>query len=177
MKSGKQNTLTSVLFVIYMLLLIGIILFKLPFYSSEISDGIRVINLIPYQGAISENGIILSHDIVYNFLMFVPFGIYISMLKNDWSFVKKLLLIIGLTFAFEVIQYAFAMGRTDITDIINNTFGGIVGIGIYAVLFKIFREKTNKIVNVIALIVTICVVLRFGYLFYLSNIVMRRLRP
>lgn len=58
MKSEKRNILTIVLFVVYILVLTGIILFKLPFYS-EISDGIRVINLIPLQGSFDENGVIL----------------------------------------------------------------------------------------------------------------------
>ncbi|MBE6904901.1 MAG: teicoplanin resistance protein VanZ [Ruminococcaceae bacterium] len=173
MKSEKQNTLTIVLFVIYILVLTGIILFKLPFYS-EISDGIRVINLIPFQGSFDENGVILLREIVYNILLFIPLGIYICMLKSEWPFVKKTLPIIGLTLALEVIQFIFAIGRTDITDIFNNTLGGIIGIGIYALLFKIFQNRTIKVVNILALAFTVCIVSRFTYLFYLSHFVMRR---
>lgn len=173
MKSEKQNTLTIILFVIYILVLTGIILFKLPFYS-KISDGIRVINLIPFQGSFDENGVILLREIVYNILLFIPLGIYICMLKSEWSFVKKTLPIIGLTLALEVIQFIFAIGRTDITDIFNNTLGGIIGIGIYALLFKIFQNRTIKVVNILALVFTVCIVSRFTYLFYFSHFVMRR---
>lgn len=173
MKLQKKNILTIALFIVYLLLLIGIILFKLPFYSAEISDGIRVINLIPFQGSFDENGIVLSHEIIYNILLFIPLGIYICMLKSDWPLIKKLLPIICLTLAFEVIQYVFAMGRTDITDIFNNTLGGVIGIGIYVLLSKIFKNRTIKVVNVFALAVTVYVVLHFAYLFYLSHFVMR----
>ena len=177
MKPEKRNSLTIALFVVYMLLLVGIILFKLPFYSEKISDGIRVINPIPLQGSFDENGVIILREIIDNILLFIPLGIYICMLKSEWSFIKKVLPIICLTIAFEAIQFIFAMGRSDITDVLGNTLGGMIGIGIYALLFKIFKNRTVKVVNIIALVVTVCVVLRFAHLFYLSHFVMRRLHP
>ncbi|MEA4994841.1 hypothetical protein SDC9_72892 [bioreactor metagenome] len=177
MKSEKRNTLTIILFVVYMLLLTGVILFKLPFYSEKLSDGIRVINLIPLQGSFDENGAIILREIIDNILLFIPLGIYICMLKSERSFMKKVLPIICLTIAFEVIQFVFAIGRSDITDVLGNTLGGIIGIGIYALLFKIFNSRTVKVVNVFALAVTVYVVLRFAYLFYLSHFVMRGLHP
>lgn len=174
MKSEKRNMLTIVLFTVYMLLLTGIILFKLPFYSEKISDGIRVINLIPLQGSFDENGVILLREIIYNILLFIPFGVYVCILKSEWPFIKKVLPVIGLSLTFEVIQFIFAMGRTDVTDVLGNTLGGIIGIDIYALLFKIFKSRTVKIINILALLLTVCVVLRFAYLFFLSHFVMGR---
>lgn len=172
MKSKKRNTLTIVLFIVYILLLTGVILFKLPFYSEKISDGIRVINLIPFQGSFAENGVILLREIIQNILIFIPLGIYIYMIKYEWLFMKKVIPIIGLSLSFEAIQFIFAIGRTDVTDLFDNTLGGIIGIGISAILFKIFKNRTVKIVNMLALVLTICVVLRFAFLFYLSHFVM-----
>lgn len=177
MEPEKRNTLTIVLFVVYMLLLTGIILFKLPFYSPEISDGIRVINLIPFQGSFNENGNLILRDIIQNTLLFIPLGIYIGMLKGQWPFNKKILPVIGLTLSFEIIQFIFAMGRTDITDVLDNTLGGIIGIGIYALMRRLFKDWTVKAVNTLALAATVCVVWRFTHLFYLSHFVMGRLRP
>ncbi|WP_333650139.1 VanZ family protein [Lacrimispora sp.] len=172
MKSKERNTLTIVLFIVYILLLTGVILFKLPFYSEKISDGIRVINLIPFQGSFDENGVILLREIIQNILIFIPLGIYIYMIKYEWSFMKKVLPIMGLSLSFELIQFIFAIGRTDVTDLLDNTLGGIIGIGMSAVIFKIFKNHTVKIVNMLALVLTVCVVLRFAYLFYLSHFVM-----
>lgn len=177
MKPKNQNTLTYILFTIYFLLLIGIIIFKLPFYSEVLSDGVRVINLIPFQGSFDSGGMIDFREIRDNILIFVPFGIYLCMLKSKWSFVKKAISIIGLTLTFEIIQFIFAIGRTDITDIIGNTLGGIIGIAIYALLFWVLKDKTNEVINMLALIVTVCVVIWFARLFYLSHFVMRGLRP
>ena len=177
MKSENRNKLTIALFVIYMLLLTGVILFKLPFFSSEISDGIRVINLIPFQGSFDDSGTIDFREIRDNILIFIPLGIYICILKSKWPFMEKVLPIVALTLAFEAIQFIFAIGRSDITDVLDNTLGGVIGIGIYALLFKIFKNRTVKVVNILALVVTVFVVLSFAYLFYLSHFVMRRLHP
>ncbi len=78
----RQTVLTVMLFTIYILLLTGVILFKLPFYSPE-SEAERAINLIPFQGSFDDNGVLILREIVYNVLLFVPLGVYItSYFKN-----------------------------------------------------------------------------------------------
>ena len=174
MKDGKQSTLITVLLIIYLLILAGVILFKLPFYSPVISDGIRVINLIPFKGSFDENGALLLHEIMNNILIFIPLGIYICLLKREVPFIKKVTVILCTSLLFEILQFVFALGRTDITDIINNTLGGILGIGIIALLSRVFKNKTIKIISVLALVATVFIVLRFAHLFYLSHFVMAR---
>lgn len=177
MRLEKQNYLSIVLFVVYMLLLISIILFKLPFYSAELSDGIRVINLIPLQGSFDGSGVFVFSEIRDNILIFIPFGIYLCLLKNEWRFVRKAFAVIVLSLTFEVLQFVFALGRTDVTDILSNSLGGIIGIAVYATLVKIFKSRTNKIVTAVGLIATIYVAARFAHLFYLNHFVMRQLPP
>jgi len=155
MSKEKKNTLTIVLFIIYVLALIWIILLKLQFSFTEI-DRVRSINLIPLQGSVIINGIVSLNEIFDNIIVFIPFGIYINMLKNKWSFIQKVLPIISVSLTFEVLQFIFAIGRTDITDLLGNTLGGIIGIIIYAVLLRIFKNKTIKIINTVALILTVC---------------------
>ena len=171
MKLLQQKKLTLVLFSIYLLLLVLVVLFKLPFYSETLTVT-RAINLIPFAGSYDESRVIVWSEIAYNMLLFVPLGIYICVLKSEWPFLKKIAPIICLTLAFEVIQFAFAIGITDITDIMINTFGGIIGIAVFALLFKIFKNKTIQIINTFSLAVTICIAARFCYLYYLSNFVM-----
>ncbi|WP_243454505.1 VanZ family protein [Desulfosporosinus fructosivorans] len=72
---------------------------------------------------------------------------------------KKVLAIVGLTSAFEIIQFIFAIGRADITDVLSNTLGGIIGIGMYALLFKVLKGRTNKVINVLAAVFTILALL------------------
>ncbi|HEX7056806.1 MAG TPA: VanZ family protein [Bacilli bacterium] len=170
----KQTALTIVLLMIYILLLTNVILFKLPFYSSA-SETVRVINLIPFHGSFDDNGVLNLREIIYNILLFIPLGVYISLLTK-WSFMRKMLPITGLTLAYEILQLIFALGRTDVTDLLGNTLGGIIGIGIYTLLFKVFKSKAAPVINFLASALTVCVVLRFAQLFYLSHFVMGRPR-
>lgn len=171
-KTKKQYALTIALLAVYLLLLTGIILFKLPLYSPLADE--RAINLIPLMGSFNEHGVLVLREIVYNILLFVPLGVYICMLTSDWSFKKKVIPIVSLTLAFEVIQFIFALGRSDITDVLGNTLGGIIGVGVYALLFLVFKDRKAKIINVLASAVTFCVAARFIQLFYLSHFVMMR---
>ena len=174
MKTERTNGYTLILFAIYMCLLTGVILFKLPFYSVGLSEGVRIINLIPLGGSFDDEGVLVWREIMENILIFVPFGVYISMLKGKWSFMKKLLPILGLSFVFEMTQFIFAMGRSDMTDLLGNTLGGGIGICCYGLLFRFFGSRAIKVVNLIALAATVYVVLYFGYLFYLSHFVMQQ---
>ena len=158
LKIKKNNTLILVLFAIYLLALTWLILFKLQFSIPVIEEG-RVINLIPLLGSFDDKGVIRFAEIIVNILAFIPMGIYICMLKLKFSFVKKVLAIFSLTFAFEILQFIFAIGRADITDLLSNTLGGIMGIGIYAFLVKVLKYRTNKVINIIASIFTILALL------------------
>lgn len=161
MESMKQNQtkITAVLLAIYLLVLIWIIPFKM---QSSIQDlrhftDFREINLIPFAGSANAEGRIDSNEIILNVLAFIPFGIYISMLKPNWPFLKKIVPIAGASLLFEVLQFIFAIGGSDITDLLGNTLGGIIGVGIYIVLRRLFSTNANTILNVLAAIGTIVI--------------------
>lgn len=162
-KSKKRNMLTLVLFAVYLLALTWLILFKLQFSIPDRKEG-RIVNLIPLLGSFDDNGVIRFSEIRNNILAFIPLGIYICMLKAKWPFVKKLLAISGLTFVFEAIQFIFAIGRADITDVLSNTLGGIIGIGIYALLSRVLKGRTNKVINVLVAVFTILALLLVAFL-------------
>lgn len=88
-------------------------------------------------------------------LVFVPLGVYIQFFKPQWSFIVKMFLAFCLSFIFESLQYIFAIGASDITDIIDNTLGGIAGVLLAKVLWKIFKAKSIALVNVIGLIIEV----------------------
>ena len=82
------------------------------------------------------------------------------MIKPEPKFPVKLMFIVGTSFALEVFQYILSIGRSDITDLITNTCGGLLGIAIYSILVKLFRSRrrTNKFITIIASIVTVLVI-------------------
>ncbi|MHB8127509.1 MAG: VanZ family protein [Mobilitalea sp.] len=154
----NQVKLTFGLFIVYFSVLTWIILFKMQFSLNDLPH-FRGLNLIPFAGSVVKNNQLDYSEIILNVIIFIPFGLYLSMIELNWSFWKKIILIAGVSLLFELLQFLFAIGGTDITDLISNTLGGVVGIGFYIVFSKILKEKTNKILNILALIGTICFVL------------------
>ena len=65
-----------------------------------------------------------------------------------------------MSLSYEIIQYIFAIGASDITDLIGNTLGGICGIFVYMIIRCLFKndKKINKILNILASIGTVIVV-------------------
>lgn len=109
----------------------------------------RTLNLIPFDDVFKGN--FSKLDIFGNMILFIPLGIYINILIKDIKISKSICIMTIISFIFECSQYVFGIGASDITDIITNTIGGIIGVGIYIVIKKIFTDK-NKVKNFI----TIC---------------------
>ena len=154
-QSKKQTRWMLGLFLIYFVVIIWVIIFKMSFSIHELTQ-LRSINLIPYGDSAIVNQQVDFSEIYMNILAFVPFGIYLAMLKPN-SAIVKLVAIMGFTsLSIEVIQYLFTIGASDITDLIGNTFGGLLGILFDRVSVKILksRQKTNKIFNILATIAT-----------------------
>ena len=156
---NNHNKMTACLFAIYLFVLTWIVVFKMQFSIQDLHHftNFRELNLIPFAGSVNKNDQIGMGEIIYNVIAFIPFGIYISMLKPGWSFLKKIVPIAGVSLLFEVLQFSFAIGASDITDLMGNTLGGMIGVGVYIVFCKLFRTKANKILNVLASIGTICI--------------------
>lgn len=152
----KEQRITTVLLTIYLIILTWIILLKMQ-VTTEMLPSIRNINLIPYGQSVIVNGRIDFTEIINNAIAFIPVGVYVAMLKPEWSFIKKVLPSVGISLIYEVLQYVFAIGATDITDVINNTIGGIVGVCIAALCFTMFKEKAYKVLHTLAIIGTVLV--------------------
>lgn len=152
---NKKKKITKILFMVYILLLIWIILFKTSFSISDFIGllKIRSINLIPfyYPAKVSFH----LREVIANILIFVPLGIYLKML--DIKSKKVILYGLILSLVLEVSQFIFKLGASDITDIITNTIGTILGVCGYVLLEKMFKnkEKIDNILRLFAFIVTI----------------------
>ena len=74
---------------------------------------------------------------------------------------KKNLPVFFTSLICEAFQFIFAIGAFDITDIMNNTLGGVIGLMLYTGIDKTFRNTvmTQKFINIIASIGTISMVL------------------
>lgn len=164
-ENRRQIFVSACLFAIYMFFLVWLILFKLDLYGSNISH-IRVINLIPFAGTARSGTSIIFREVIYNVIAFIPFGLYLSILAQRWSFFQKLIFCMGISLMFECMQYLVAIGASDITDIIANTFGGLIGILLFALFLRIIKTHTVFVINIVAITTTILVVLYVLFSFY-----------
>lgn len=163
MKLKKQNIFILALFAVYFLILAWLVLFKLQFFIPVMEEG-GVINLIPFMGSLDENGVFQFSEVRNNILAFIPFGIYICMLKWERPFWKKALCIAAVSLAFETAQFAFMIGRADVTDVISNTIGGIIGIGVYALLLRLLKGRTNQVLSILAAVITALILVSIALL-------------
>jgi glycopeptide antibiotics resistance protein len=153
------NRLTTVLFIIYLIVLSWILLFKLGVRFSYMGN--RSVNLIPFSEPLILNGKIDVGEIILNVVIFVPLGIYAGILFEKWIFGKKLFFFFLVSLIVEGLQFILAVGAFDITDIITNTLGGIIGLMIFEAIEKAFNNsvKAQKFINIIAAIGTVLIIL------------------
>lgn len=150
---------TIMLFVIYLIALIWILIFKLGVRFSYMEN--RHVNLIPFRELLGSKGKIDFGEIIMNIVIFVPLGIYAGILFNGWNFKKNLIFIFLISLIVEGFQYILSVGAFDITDTITNTLGGIIGLLIFKAIEKLFKSKirAQKFINIIAATGTILMAL------------------
>jgi glycopeptide antibiotics resistance protein len=155
LKASKvTNRLTTVLFIIYLIAIWWILLFKLGVRFSYMEK--RSVNLIPF-----NEPVILSSENILNIMIFTPLGVYAGILFERWIFGKKLFFAFLISLIVEALQFILAVGAFDITDIITNTLGGIIGLLLFNAIEKRFntRVKAQKFINITAAIGTALMIL------------------
>ncbi len=157
--NNKANKLTNVLFIIYLVALLWILVFKLGVRFSYMET--RRVNLIPFSEPLILNGKIDFGEMILNAVIFVPLGIYAGVLFKQWTSVKKVFLFFLISLLIEALQFILKVGAFDITDIITNTLGGIIGLMIFKAIEKVFKNnfKAQKFINIIAATGTVLITL------------------
>lgn len=164
----KLYFITIALFVVYLLFLFWSILFKLGFSLNEIGT-IRAYNFVPFHNGDGHNIGFHFSEVIDNIMIFIPAGVYLCLIFKRMPFWGMTALVFAVSFALECSQYVLAVGRFDITDLITNTTGGLVGIGVYLIGCALFRDK-EKAEQVIAVFVNFVTVLLVGGTFLMLSL-------
>lgn len=159
-KERLLSTFAWVMFIVYLLVLVRIVLFKdTQIYNlfAMIGHGQRVLNIIPFVSTFEMMSTIgLLHNlqnIAGNLAVFFPMGIFIPLLMNK-GFKQTVVIVIGISVSIEVVQYILAIGISDIDDVILNTVGAIVGWSVFQYIKgKIKRTFIFRVVIVGMMIV------------------------
>ncbi len=145
--NNKMKSLSRAVLVFYLLVLLWLVLFKFSYdISSVIRDyQVRRINLIPFASS-SPSGV---RQMIENIVVFVPFGLLLSVNFKQVTFWRKLALVLILSLAVEATQFVLAIGITDITDVITNTFGVLIGLVLYDLCTKHYdSDKLDRFIAV-----------------------------
>lgn len=137
-----EKIISRGLLVLYLGFLIWLVLFKLTFHiSSVFHHQHRSLNLVPFAAPSIVNGKINYGEMILNCLFFIPFGLLLNVAFKKVDFLPKLIFILVFSLAAEFTQYIFAIGATDITDVITNTVGGFLGLQLYSLSNRYIKEE------------------------------------
>ncbi|MGC7872673.1 glycopeptide resistance protein VanZ-A [Desulfosporosinus sp. SYSU MS00001] len=130
------------LLVLYLVILIWLVLFKLQYnILSVFNYHHRSLNLNPFAAPLNANGRINFGEMKDNVIIFIPFGLLLDVNFKKVGFLPKLALILIFSLTCELIQFIFAIGATDIIDVITNTVGGLLGLKLYGLSNKYINTK------------------------------------
>lgn len=132
----KVKVLSRTLFAAYLLMLLWLVLFKFSYDPIAVVRDFqtRSLNLIPFARS-------HTNEVVSNIIAFIPFGVMLGVDLKHLPFKYKITAIFGFSLAVEVIQFALAIGVSDITDVIMNTLGGFSGLALYYFVSKWVVDK------------------------------------
>ena len=151
---SPAHRFTWILTWLYLAVLAWIILWKMGVEFSYRDT--RSISLIPFPELFVSGGSLDLCQVILNMLIFLPFGMYMQLLfpKNHWS--KNLLYCFLLSLFLETYQFIFRIGALDTTDLITNSAGGFLGLGIVKALQHWTNQspRVHKIINLLMAIGT-----------------------
>ena len=160
-KIGEQGNWVRILFVLYILIVIKVIIFKYPYEELRaiasswrrdvILEGLGTANFTPFKTikmyidyAYKLNRV---ENLAGNVLVFVPFGFLFPFVAREGErffvmFVNVFVFILGI----EVFQLFSAFGAFDVDDILLNCLGAAMGYGIYRI-FMIWQKREGKVAD------------------------------
>ena len=133
----KKRIICLIVFVLYILILLHLTIFRLDFYYTE-----RQLNLILFIDLINiyrdRGSVEFFRLFLGNIGWFIPFGFLLPMLlKRKNLFITMAL---GLLFSFfiETTQFVFYKGVAELDDLILNTLGTAIGYLLFKLSCRLF---------------------------------------
>lgn len=104
-------------------------------------------HMAPFEDVILRHGDYVR-QIVLNIALFVPFGVLLPLCRScrgrRCSFWRCLLLTLALSVGIEVVQpLLHAFRSSDITDVITNTTGGVLGYALWAIVHACRKKRED----------------------------------
>ena len=158
-RARVESVIVWVVFALYLVFLLKLLLF------SRVPGSERSVNLIPfasiadYVGGSAEARRFAFANLAGNILVFVPLGAYVAFLRRRARIWSNVLIVAAVSVAVEVIQWAAAVGTSDVDDVILNTLGGLIGVLVVVGLRRGLRPEAVRTVIAIASVIAVPVLL------------------
>ena len=163
------GAMTMYIILLFTLLLIG---FHSPIGGfNGFRGNYRSVNLIPFRSILSylsnpKFSVIMINNVLGNIAVFIPAGIYAAVIRKKGILIN-LFFVFAVSLFFEVMQYIFMRGTSDVDDILLNSFGGFIGILFYRGLTILLKneEKARSAITVLSVIIGVPV-----FVFIMGNV-------
>jgi len=148
-KGSKIAFIINTLMYIYIAMVLGVTLmpFPVPFLNGTNNLFLETVNLVPFRD-LSSNYSGSVREIFLNVIMMMPFGFLYPIIKKS-GILKTVAMCFLFSLAIESTQLlsafwgGLASRSFDVTDLITNTFGGLLGY----LFFIILKPITLRILN------------------------------
>jgi glycopeptide antibiotics resistance protein len=125
----SPSKLFVAMFVIYLVLLVWVILWKLEkSWVGEAALLPRPLKLVPFVAS-GDAGPSNPKEVAANILFFIPFGPYLGSLARWWRWWQLTAVFLGASLLLETSQHLLSTRSFDTSDLISNTAGGLAVIG------------------------------------------------
>lgn len=131
----KTQYTTVILFVVYLVILMKLVVFKHPLHFTDLTTITSLFslnsNFIPLKTIVGYLTVepswqIAIKNLAGNVLLFLPFGAFLPLIFRTMTWKAVLLVAVIVSITFEAMQ-VFVIGTPDIDDVILNTFGAWLG--------------------------------------------------
>jgi glycopeptide antibiotics resistance protein len=158
---------------LYLVILVWLLLFKMSTSIPALVEHHhqRSLNLIPFSAPSIVDGRINYSEMIWNCIFFIPFGLLLNVNFKRVEYLSKIVIILCFSLTIELLQYTFAIGATDITDVITNTAGGFLGLTLYSFSNQyVSTEKLDRIIISVGFFLALLFIS-----IHISHVVRRRL--
>jgi glycopeptide antibiotics resistance protein len=161
-KARRQHVLLIMIFVVYLILLTWIVLWKLAVPSIGAAAFLpHPIKWVPFVAS-GDAGASNPLEVIANVVLFIPFGVYLRLLAPTWQSWKLVGIVVGTSLIFETTQQVLSIGSFDVSDIISNTTGGVIGLLLLMLIRRGLQNRTLGVVTTIGVVATVLAIVAVG---------------
>lgn len=142
-----KNKILSILFwsilAIYALLALELLFRPATLFTPLRGDfaSFQLVPLWSIRNYLHMGGGVALRNLAGNVFAFIPYGIYLQVLKKNKRVGVHVLIVAATSIAVELVQALLRVGVTDIDDVLLNTLGGFIGILIYRLIRRLAKDE------------------------------------